>query len=130
MWCIPEITPEYARRMEDLLDLYARPVDPEAPVVCLDEKSVQLLSEIRPTIPMKRSGQVLKRDGEYVRRGTANIFCAVEPKAGRHMTKVTRRRKRGDFAKMLTFIESKYHQAKTIHLVLDNLNTHHLKSVV
>lgn len=130
MWCIGEITPEYAARMEELLDLYEKPFDAQEPVVCLDEKSVQLNADVQLPIPTSRPGQILKRDAEYVRCGTANIFCAVEPKGGKHLAKVTKRRKRKDFAKMLCLIESKYSRAKTIHLVLDNLNTHNVKSLI
>lgn len=113
--------------MEDLLDLYAKPLNNEEPVVCIDERPVQLQAEVRFPIAAD-VGQIKKRDSEYVRCGTANIFCAVEPKAGKHITKVTKRRKRPDFAKMLSQISDAYPNVKTIHLVMDNLNTHCLKS--
>jgi len=127
MWCIPEITPEYVERMEDVLDLYEKPVDEKQPVVCLDEKPVQLLKEARPPLPADKPGTILKRDSEYVRCGTANVFCAVEPKAGKHFTKVTKNRKAPKFARMLKEIERSYPKADTIHLVMDNLNTHQKK---
>jgi len=123
MWCIGEITPEYRERMEDVLEIYERPYRQNEPVVCLDEKPVQLLDEKREPRPM-RPGKVARRDGEYVRCGTANIFCAVEPKAGRHFTRVTENRKGPQFASMLSALAAKYPKAKKIHLVIDNLNTH------
>jgi hypothetical protein len=77
--------------MEDVLKLYEKPLLEKEPVVCMDEKAVVLHAEVRPPRPMQ-PGQVLRRDCEYVRRGTANAFCGVEPKAGRHFTKVTSNR--------------------------------------
>ena len=85
MWCVAELNEEYVSRMEDLLELYERPQSPEEPVVCLDEKPVTLHADIRPTSPA-RPGREARRDSEYARCGTANIFCAVEPKAGRRST--------------------------------------------
>ena len=128
MWCITEITKEYRKRMYRLLDLYNRPYDPEKPVVCFDEKSKQLLEDSRPSLPMK-PGSVMKCDYEYRRRGTCNIFVAVEPKAGRHHIKVTDTRTRRDFAHFMKWlIDKKYKAAKKVMLVLDNLNTHFTQS--
>ena len=128
MWCITEITPEYRKRMYRLLDLYKKPYNPDFPVVCLDEKSKQLLSDSRTPIPMKPGG-IKKYDYEYKRNGTCNIFVAVEPKAGNHHIQVTDHRKREDFARFVKYlIDEKYEQAKKIQLVVDNLNTHFKKS--
>jgi len=129
MWCIGEITPEYRERMEDVLATYERPYRKNEPVLCLDERPVQLLDEKREPRPM-RPGKVTRRDGEYVRCGTANIFCAVEPKAGRHFTRVTENRKGPQFASMLSSLAAKYSKAKKIHLVMDNLNTHIEKPLI
>lgn len=82
MWCVSEIDEAYIARMEEVLATYEHPLSRAEPVVCLDEKSVTLHSEVREAIPMK-PGRVAKRDYEYKRGGTANAFCAVEPKAGR-----------------------------------------------
>lgn len=108
--------------MEDVLTLYEKPYDECEPVVCLDEKPVQCLEDKRRTVRV-RNGST-RRDYEYVRRGTANVFCGVEPKAGRHFTKVTKTRKNPDFARMLRDIARAYPAARTIHLVMDNLSTH------
>ena len=127
MWCVPELTPEYVKKMEDVLELYEKPADEKEPMVCLDEKSVQLLKDARESIPADKPGTILKRDSEYVRCGTANVFCAVDPKAGKHFTKVTKNRKAPEFARMLKDLERAYPEAETIHLVMDNLNTHREK---
>lgn len=124
MWCIAEITPEYRERMYRLLDLYEEEYDPKYPVVCVDEKSKQLIEEIRTPIPMKPGGPE-KYDYEYIRHGTRNIFVAVEPKGGRRAIKVTKTKKKVDFARFVrTLVKEKYPKATEIRIVLDNLNTH------
>jgi hypothetical protein len=130
MWCIPTITPEFIERMEEVLDLYARAYNPHEPVLCFDEKSKQLLSDSRPMIPAQE-GRFPRRDYEYVRRGTENIFLTVEPKGGFRRAKVTKRRTRSDFAKEVTRITKlpRYRKATKIHIVCDNLNTHYEKSL-
>ena len=130
MWCVPDLNDEYITRMEDVLDVYEQPYDPRKPLVCLDEKPIQLLDDGRPTIPAKLSDGIKKKDYEYVRNGTANVFCAVEPLAGRHFTKVTNRRTKTDFAEFLKDISDSYTKVKTIILVMDNLNTHNESSLI
>ena len=124
MWCIGELTTEYRRRMYDLLELYARPYDPREPVICVDEKSKQLLRQTRPPLPAK-PGTPAKEDYEYERAGTCNIFVAVEPRGQRRLAQVTDRRTKVDFvAFVCRLLRSGYSQARKVHLVLDNLNTH------
>jgi len=124
MWCIGRITAEYRERMYDLLGLYAQPYDPTEPVICLDEKSKQLLEQTRRPLPAA-PGQVAKEDYEYRRAGTRNLFVAVEPKAGHREVQVTGRRTKPDFVAFVRYlVQEVYTQARKIHLVLDNLNTH------
>lgn len=115
--------------MEDVLQVYEKPYCPQEPAICLDEKSVTLHEEVRAPLPMK-PGRLLWRDSEDNRRGTANAFCAVEPKAGRHFTKITPTRASPEFADFLRGVVSHYPAAKTIHLVLDNLSPHTRKALV
>jgi hypothetical protein len=128
MWCVPELNEEYVSRMEDLLELYERPHNSAEPVLCLDEKPVPLHAEVRPASPAK-PGREARRDSEYSRCGTANIFCAVEPKAGRHFTYSTPNRSAAEFSKVIVDLALQYPRARTIHLVLDNLNIHRRKSL-
>jgi hypothetical protein len=130
MWCVPTLNDEYIHRMEDVLDLYERPLNSKRPVVCLDEKPTQLLNDGRPTISAKLGSGIKKKDYEYKRKGTANIFCAVEPKKGQYFTKVTKRRKKPDFEKFIKEISDSYQQAEKIELVMDNLNTHNESSLI
>ena len=123
MWCIAKITPEYRFRMYDLLDLYNQPYDVAWPVVCLDEKSKQLIENVKGIIPMK-PGSPEKYDGEYKRMGTQNIFVAVEPLAGMRYIKVTDQRKKDDFAYFVKELLLIFPKAIKIKLVADNLNTH------
>jgi len=128
MWCIQEITPEFRERMYDILNLYQEPYDPKRPVVGCDEKPKQLLKEKRKSIPMK-PGSPERYDYEYIRNGTANIFMAVEFKAGKRTTKVTYRRTRRDFAKFIKhLVDKRYPDAEILRLVVDNLNTHNQTS--
>lgn len=110
--------------MEDVLDVYQRPYDPQRPVVCLDEKSKELRDTPRGTLPMA-PGQEAREDYEYARHGTANLFLAVEPLAGRRTVRVTERRTAQDFAEQLRrLVDEDYAEAEQIVLVTDNLNTH------
>jgi DDE superfamily endonuclease len=127
MWCIGVLTEEYRERMYDLLDLYARPFQLREPVVCLDEKSKQLLRDTREPLPIK-PGAPAKHDYEYARAGTCNLFVAVEPKGGRRTVAVTDHRAKTDFVSFVQhLIEHIYAKARRIHLVMDNLNTHFRK---
>ncbi len=85
MWCVAELDEEYIGKMEDVLAVYEKPYDATEPVVCLDEKPVSLHADVRPP-QAATPGKIAKRDSEYERCGTANVFCVVEPKAGRHFT--------------------------------------------
>ena len=115
--------------MEDVLEVYERPLSAEEPVVCVDEKPVTLHKDVRDPIPMK-PGSVAKRDSEYERCGTANVFCGIEPKAGVHFTKVTPNRSSPEFADFIESIANGYPKAQTIHLVMDNLSSHTHKALV
>jgi hypothetical protein len=129
MWCVAELNAEYVHKMEGVLAIYERPYNAAEPVVCLDEKPVTLHQDVRPAKPAA-PGHLAKRDNEYKRCGTANVFCAVEPKAGRHFTEPTPRRSALEFARVVAQIAISYPAAKTIHLVLDNLNIHCRKSLI
>ena len=128
MWCVADLNEKYIDNMEDTLETYERPYDPQEPVVCLDEKPVTLHADVRP-FSAALPGREARRDNEYERCGTANVFCAVEPKAGRHFTFPTPDRSGFEFAQVLFHLALEYPEAKTIHLVMDNLNIHRQKSL-
>ena len=114
--------------MYNILSLYEEKYDPENPIICLDEKPKQLLKDKRKTIPMK-PGCPEKYDYEYIRNGNANVFIAVEFKAGKRVTQVTKRRTMVDFAQFIKVLVEDYSEAKIIRLIMDNLNIHKEKSL-
>ena len=115
--------------MEDVLDLYAEPYDPQRPVVCFDETSTQLLAEIRAPLPAG-PGRAKREDYEYVRAGTRNLFLTCEPRRGWRHVAITQRRTMQDFAhQMRWLVDEAYPDVPVIRLVLDNLNTHRMASL-
>lgn len=136
-WCIPkENDPYYIANMEDVLAIYQREYNPDCPVICMDEKPLQLLGEIRERICAKpleadseteipRAGFIQKIDSEYVRMGTASIFMFTEPLGGWRHTEALEHRTMGDFAKMIQNISEIYYpDVSKVILIADNLNTH------
>jgi hypothetical protein len=115
--------------MEDVLEVYARRLDPKVPVVCMDEKPYQLLGQARDPIPAA-PGQDRKEDSEYVRCGTCSIFVWAEPMAGRRRVVARRQRTRIDWAHEVDqLLTLDYPDAERVLLVMDNLNTHTLGSL-
>jgi transposase len=110
--------------MEDVIEVYHRPTDPEYPVVCVDEGTKQLVGDIREPLPV-RVGSPAQEDYEYERGGMANLFVAFEPLAGRRVVEVTEHRTAVDFARFLKhLLDVVYPSARKVVLVTDNLNTH------
>jgi DDE superfamily endonuclease len=115
--------------MEDVLEVYHRPYDPERPVVCLDEASKQPIGETRTPLPAE-PGRPERFDCEYVRNGTANLFMLSEPLLGWRTVFVTERRTAVDFAEVVRWLVEELHSdAEKVVLVMDNLNTHKLASL-
>lgn len=111
-------------RLKAILALYARPLDGQRPVVCFDEQMVQLIADKRPTQALQ-AGRPGRRDYEYVRHGTRNLFIFVEPQRGYRQVLVTHRRTKIDCAKAMRYlVEVVYPSATQIDVVCDNLNTH------
>ena len=120
---------DFVAHMEDVLDLYAEPYDPQRPVVCFDESSTQMLADARPPLPAE-PGQPRRQDYEYRREGTRNLFLACEPLAGWRHVAVTERRTKEDFAhQMRWLVDEAYSGVPMVRLVLDNLNTHRTASL-
>lgn len=115
--------------MEDVLDIYELPYNPDVPVVCMDEKPYQLLGEARDSWAM-RPGDNKKVDSEYVRKGTCSIFAFVEALAGKHHVSVREHRTAIDWAEEIKYlVDVMYPQKEKIILVMDNLNTHKAASL-
>jgi hypothetical protein len=125
MWCIPpKANAEFVWRMEDVLEVYKLPYDPQFPVICMDESSKQLVGEIRPPRSMQPH-QPLQIDSEYERKGTCNLFLFLEPLRGWRKVWVTDQRRKVEWAYcMRQLLDEFYAKATKIRLVCDNLNTH------
>ncbi len=124
-WCIPPgQNGEFVCHMEDILEVYRRPLDPKRPLVCMDEMPYQLVSETRIPLPLK-PGQTECHDYEYKREGVANIFMVFAPLLGQRWTRVTKRRTRKDWAYLVRdIVDVLFPDAEKVVLVMDNLNTH------
>jgi hypothetical protein len=110
--------------MEDVIEVYQRPHDPNCPVVCLDETSKQLIKETQTPIPAK-PGRPARHDYEYERNGTANLFMLFAPLEGWRHVEVTDRHTAIDYAHLLRDLSDKHFpNAGKIALVQDNLSTH------
>jgi len=115
--------------MEEVLETYTLPEDPQEPLVCFDESTKQLVKETRTPLPMEE-GQPLRYDYEYERNGTANLFLFFEPLSGWRHVEVTERRTKADFAhQMKWLVDERHPRAKRVRVVLDNLNTHSFGSL-
>lgn len=127
-WCIPkEQNADFIACMEDVLEVYSRPYDERYPVVCMDEKPLQLLADARKG-HRKKDGSFLQ-DSEYVRNGTCSIFLFTEPLSGFRYAKALEHRTKVDWAKQMKYVaDNFYPEAKKIIMVCDNLNTHNKSS--
>ena len=120
---------EFVAAMEDVLDLYIEPRDPERPVVYFDETSTQLLADVREPLPAK-PGRPRREDYEYQRAGTRNLFLSCEPRAGWRHVAITKQPTMQDFAhQMRWLVDEAYPDVPVTRLVLDNLNTHRTASL-
>jgi len=140
-WCIPkENDAHFVAHMEDVLGIYQRGYNPKIPVICMDEKPIQLLDEVRERVSAKplrtdpdtgliKPGEIEKIDYEYERCGTASIFVFCEPLAGWRYVRALETRKKGDFAQMVREIsDTFYPDIDKAILIADNLNTHNISS--
>lgn len=130
MWCIPpKQNAEFVARMEDVLAVYAREYDENHPVVCMDEKPLQLLDERYAPIPMSKGNHILKYDCEYEKKGTCSIFMFTEPLAGWRHTLALPQRTKKDWANQVKWLlDKRYPKEEKVILVMDNLNTHGIHS--
>ncbi|MEL7352224.1 MAG: IS630 family transposase [Cyanobacteria bacterium P01_A01_bin.116] len=124
-WVIPpEADGEFVAHMEEVLDVYARPYNPECPVICMDEQPVQLHKEIKHPIPAT-ANRPKRVDYEYERAGTASIFMLSEPLAGWRQATARNRRTKIDWAtEVAALMDGRYAECPKVILVSDNLNTH------
>ena len=120
----PQANAAFVANMEDVLEVYQRPHDPQRPVVCVDETTKQLIAETRASMPAA-PGRKARHDYEYHRNGVASLFMMVAPLEGWRSVKVTDRHAAADYAHVLKELsDTHFPDAVKIVLVQDNLSTH------
>jgi hypothetical protein len=124
-WVIPpENDAEFVACMEEVLETYERPYDPEHPIICMDEQPVQLLKETKQPIQATKN-HPQRVDYEYQRNGTASIFMFTEPLSGFRQATARSQRTKADWAQEVAqLLDTRYADCQKVTLVLDNLNTH------
>ena len=129
-WCIPpDQSAAFVAAMEDVLSVYARPYDEDFPVICMDEKPVQLFANARKSL-RSADGRIEYEDNEYIRNGTASIFMFTEPLCGWRIADAQEHRTREDWARQIKWLlDEQYPDATKVVLVMDNLNTHSIASL-
>ena len=110
--------------MEEILELYTQSYNPKRPLVCMDETSKQLVSEVRTPIAL-RPGHPARYDHEYRREGVCNVFMFFEPLRGWRAVEIRARRTKQEWVySMKKLVEEHYPEAEVVRVVVDNLNTH------
>lgn len=126
-WCIGEINSHFLWHMEEVLDCYEKPYDPNYPVICFDERPCQLIEDVLEPMPIKE-GQPKREDYHYKRNGTATVLAAVEPLKGKRIIEVREQKTKKDYAEFMRGLAKQYQEAEKIILIQDNLNTHNPSS--
>ena len=115
-WCIPpDQSAAFVAAMEDVLSVYARPYDEAFPVICMDEKPVQLFANARKSL-RSADGRIEYEDNEYIRNGTASIFMFTEPLSGWRIADAQEHRTREDWAKQIKWLFLYLHSVRIISL--------------
>lgn len=115
--------------MEQVLDVYQEPPDPDVPVICMDEASKELHADVMETLPM-RPGTPTRQDDKYERHGTRSLFMFFAPHLGWRRVTSRQRRTRVDWAQQVRrLIDEDFPHARKVRVVCDNLNTHHIASL-
>lgn len=109
--------------MEEILDLYRQPYDPLNPVVCFDERPCFLIGDTVMPLPMEKA-RGRRENYAYEKFGSCAVLAAIEPLTGRRLAHVRAQRRKIEFAHFMNDLSNAYPDANTIHVVLDNLNTH------
>jgi len=124
-WVIPpDCDAEFVANMEDVLQVYEKPYNPQVPVLCMDEQPVQLVKEVKTPIAATKD-HPKRVDYEYERAGVANVFMFAEPLAGWRQVSIRETKTKIDWAiEMAGLLEGRYLDCDRVLVVCDNLNTH------
>ena len=125
----PKQNAEFVANMEDVLEQYCLPYNPDIPLVNMDEQPVQMVKETRQPLPIKPGFQECF-DFEYERNGMANVFMFSEALAGKRKVNIRERKTSLDWAyEIKQLLDVDYPQVKKVRLICDNLNTHKISSL-
>jgi transposase len=122
-WCIAKVDGAFLARMEEVLDVYAQPYDPQYPVVCFDERPCFLIEDTLAPLPT-REGRIAKEHYSYQKNGSCALLATIEPLAGKRIAKVYEHRTKAEYTQFMQHLCESYTDAKKIIVVQDNLNTH------
>jgi DDE superfamily endonuclease len=122
-WCIKAINAPFLWNMEDVLDLYSKPYDPQRPLICVDERPCYLIGDVIQPVPMQ-AGQAKREDFQYSKHGQCTLFMAFEPLTGQRWARVYSQRRAQEYMGFMQFVSQQFPQAHQIVVVQDNLNTH------
>jgi len=115
--------------MEQVLDLYAKPQDDDEPLINMDEASKELHAHVSAPLPIA-PGKPPRQDDKYQRHGTRAIFMFFAPLLGWRRAVSRAHRTRIDWAQEIKrLLDEDFPHARKVHLVCDNLNTHHIASL-
>jgi hypothetical protein len=126
-WCIAKVDGAFLAKMEDVLEVYARPYDAQYPVVCFDERPCFLIGDTLVPLPTQQ-GKIAKEHYSYQKNGSCALLAAIEPQAGKRVAKVYDQRTKAEYTQFMQWLSDQYTQAKKIIVVQDNLNTHQTAS--
>jgi hypothetical protein len=116
----PEQNADFVAHMEEVLDLYQQPYDPDYPVVNMDEKPIQLIEKTRTPLPAS-PGKPMRYDYEYERKGTASVFLFTEPLTGWRRVDAQPQRTAKQWAEQVKeLLDKDYPKAKQVTLICDN----------
>lgn len=116
--------PDFDAKMRPIIDLYLNP-PADGPVWCADEKtSIQALERRFPDLPLRRPGELIKREAEYIRHGTRSLTAGFEVATGKLLGLVTPNRPAAVFIEFIDLVHAHVPEGQVIHMVADNLNTH------
>ena len=126
-WCIAKVDSAFIAKMEEVLEVYARPYDATYPVVCFDERPCFLISDTIAPIPTQQ-GKIAKEHYSYEKKGSCCLLAAIELLQGKRIAAVYEQRTKKEYTQFMQTLAEHYPKAKKIHVVQDNLNTHHISS--
>jgi hypothetical protein len=115
--------------METVLDVYKQEYDEKHPLICMDEASRQILSDLNEPLPMK-PGVAKRVDDKYERHGVRALLMFYNPIDGWRRVGCRESRTRIDWAEEIRrLLEEDYPSAEMVTVVCDNLNTHDYASL-